>query len=260
MLGLREMDDQPYFTSIEIQRATGIDRKRVSQIGRKLGLGDTKYLQEGTMSSRMYYSVDDVMRIGKYREGMRRVVRKNLWTKSKETPIKETILNEVDNYAIGNDAIDMVLRNEDELYDSERLEQLRNTLGSIAYQNTKNKKGILTTTELDTMFQLDGDMIGRLESEYGLPRHTDGVDKLYYFSDLMKSIIHMIDDVDKDGGDELLPKIPVVENTILQDINKVSSFFHDKEYRGKVLHRVRKPNTTNSPIWKMNEQKQYVRV
>lgn len=264
MNAMREMDDQPYFTTIEIQRATGIDRKKVSSIGRRLGLGDTKYLEEGVQSVRMYYSVDDVMKIGKYRESMRKVIRKNLWTKSRTTPITETIQlweeTPFDNKDIHyrKEKLDMVSRSEDEYYDSDRLEQLRQTLGSIAYTNTKTRKGILNTQELDSMFQLDGMMISRLEDDYGLERYSDGVDRLYYFSDVMRSVIHMIDDVDSEG-EELLPPIPIEERTILQDINKVGSFFHDKDYRMKVIERVRKPKKTHTPIWKLTENRQYVR-
>lgn len=252
---LKEFDNEPFFTQSEISRSVGIDRKRIRKESERLGLGSYRFLDEG-VNNRKYYSVNEVCKMGGFGKKMKGIIRQSLWTKSKNQPIKQTI-NEMSYESLKidpNDLNDLLGETQTEKYSSEKLTDLRNNMGSIGYTNVKQKMGLLTPNEIESMFQVSSEVLGVMENEFGLKSYTDGSDTLYYFDDFMKGVVNLIDGIDSENGEPIQPNIPIVgDNNILNDINKLSSFLYDEGYRGKVLERLNHPVKLNNPIWSITE-------
>ena len=60
---LSELDDLSLYNSSESSKSIGLDRKTFSLCGKRLGLGQERELTESVTSPRLYYSVDDCIRI-----------------------------------------------------------------------------------------------------------------------------------------------------------------------------------------------------
>lgn len=255
---LKEFDDEPFFTKSEISRSIGMDRKRISKECERLGLGSYRFLDEG-VNNHKYYSVNEVCKIGGFSDKMKGVVRQSLWTKSRNKPITQTI-NEMSYESLNfdpSDLNDLLGETQMEKYSSEKLTDIRKSMGSIGYTNVKTKMGLLTSQEIESMFQVSPKVLQVMMNEFELERYTDGIDNLYYFEDFMRSVVLLIEGIERDGGEPIKPNIPIIgDNNILNDINKLSSFLYDEGYRTKMLERLDRPTKSTNPIWSISENKQ----
>lgn len=222
---MEPLDDLTNYTATEIGRATGLNRKVVSQRGKRLGVGTEKTLSlnENT-SGRTYYSVDDALVIlGEgNNKSLRNEIRRCLVEGTKSKLIQT--ISENKRPVVKSKPID--------------LQQLRKSLGDIAYKSTLRSKGFLTLNEVknigvnDTLFQ-------ELRNE-GLGKQTDGIDILISISDLIGQLASLMNKMETLGyEDELKTTLPVVDESYTKDIVRVSQFLSDSNYRERLTEVVR---------------------
>jgi len=221
---LSEMDELSLYNSSESSRSIGLDRKTFSLRGKRLGLGQERELTEGVTSPRLYYSVDDCIRILGLGDtpSIRKMVRTNLIEGTSNSLVETTVQTHHPKPTKKSNKIDY--------------QQIRKSIGDTGWRRKMRDYGVMTLDEVKSVFGLTPEHISKFQRYGGFQTKNDGKNILVEVRDIIHTLDNLFDELNVNYSDQLKTPIPMTEGmSFSNSVIQVGQFIHNENYRKNVL-------------------------
>lgn len=226
---LADLDELPLYSAVDCGNAIGLDRKVFASRAKRMRLGEERELTENVSNPRLYFSVDDCVRIfgmGNTKR-IRGLIRTNLIEMTTNTLIETTKRTHRPKPQPQQKKLDY--------------EQIRKGIGDSSWSRKMRDYGVLTLDEVKSVFGLTPDDISTFKRIGGFSIGTDGKNMLVEVNDIITTLDIIFTELNKSYRDELKTTIPLTEGfSYSNSVIQISQFMNDRDYRTKVLSLITK--------------------